>query len=154
QRMQVFALGQTFDGADRLAVGLHGEHQATANRSTVDQNRAGAAHAMLASDVSAGEAAILPDCVGKRPPRLHAQAIGPPVDHEHDRMAGAHCAACMAARNAARIRCGVAGNSLMVAPNGAIASLIALMTAAGAPIVPPSPTPFACVTVASLSVSI
>src|SRR5437899_11687921 len=50
-----------------------------------------------------------------------------------------------AARNAARMRCGVAGSSSIETPKGASASLMALRIAAGAPIAPPSPRPFALV---------
>src|ERR1700733_12977122 len=50
------------------------------------------------------------------------------------------------ARSAALIRCGVAGISSIATPNGDSASLTALMIAAGAPIVPPSPRPLAPVT--------
>src|SRR2546425_9869460 len=45
--------------------------------------------------------------------------------------------------NAFRIRCGVKGIAVTRAPSGASASLIAFITAAGAPAVPASPTPFA-----------
>ena len=58
-----------------------------------------------------------------------------------------------AARSAAQMRCGVAGSSSMETPNGASASLMALMTAAGAPTAPPSPNPFALVMEADVSVS-
>ena len=58
-----------------------------------------------------------------------------------------------AARSAARMRCGVAGNSSIDTPNGESASLIALTTAAGAPIAPPSPSPLACVIEACVQVS-
>src|SRR5215470_4479517 len=50
-----------------------------------------------------------------------------------------------APRKAARIRCGVAGSSSIETPKGASASLMALRIAAGAPIAPPSPRPFALV---------
>src|SRR5207249_4573285 len=58
-----------------------------------------------------------------------------------------------AARNAARMRCGVAGISSIDTPKGTSASLMALITAAGAPIVPPSPSPLALVIEAGVSVS-
>jgi hypothetical protein len=50
-------------------------------------------------------------------------------------------------RKAARMRCGVAGSSSIDTANGARASLMALRMAAGAPIAPPSPRPFALVIV-------
>src|SRR5262245_23956885 len=57
------------------------------------------------------------------------------------------------ARSSARILCGVAGISSISTPNGDNASLIALITAAGAPMVPPSPRPLARVTEFWLGVS-
>src|SRR3989441_11557543 len=45
--------------------------------------------------------------------------------------------------SAFRIRCGVKGIAVTRAPSGASASLIAFMTAAGAPAGPASPTPLA-----------
>ena len=61
------------------ALGLHGEHQAGAHRLAVDQHRAGAAHAVLAADMRAGEAAIVADGVGQRAPRLHGDGILRPL---------------------------------------------------------------------------
>ena len=73
-RMQLVAVGEALDGADLLAVGLHGEHQAGAHRLAVDDHRAGAADAVLAADMGAGLAAILADGVGQRAPRLDARS--------------------------------------------------------------------------------
>ncbi len=47
---------QPLDGVDRAAVGLHREHEAAAHDLAVDANGAGAADAVLAADVRAGEA--------------------------------------------------------------------------------------------------
>jgi hypothetical protein len=38
-----------------VAVGLHRKHQAGARRTPVEQDRAGAAHAVLATEMSAGQ---------------------------------------------------------------------------------------------------
>src|SRR5262249_47429775 len=87
---------------------------------------------------------------------LDVNRIAAAIDDESDvaLVVHARCSAgCFAAWIAARMRWGVAGISLISAPNGASASLMALMTAAGAPIAPPSPTPFARVIDASLTVS-
>ena len=46
---------QPLDGGDGVAVGLHREHQAGAHRLAVDQHRAGAADAVLAAGMGAGE---------------------------------------------------------------------------------------------------
>ena len=75
QRMQLVAVRQAFDGADRAALGLHREHQAGAHRLAVDQHRAGAADAVLAADMRAGQAAIVADRVDQRAARLHADVI-------------------------------------------------------------------------------
>ena len=48
--------GEPLDGPQRPAVGLHGEHQAGAHRLAVELHRAGAADAVLAADVGAGQA--------------------------------------------------------------------------------------------------
>src|SRR5262249_22544253 len=58
-----------------------------------------------------------------------------------------------AAPRAASVRCGGAGKSSLESAQGDSASLIALRTAAGAPIAPPSPNPFALVTDAPVGVS-
>jgi hypothetical protein len=53
-RVQLVALLQSFDGADAVAVRLHGEHQTGAYRLIIDKHLAGAADAVLAADMSAG----------------------------------------------------------------------------------------------------
>ena len=75
QRVQLVAVRrQPFDGADLLAVRLHGEHQARAHRLAVDEHGAGAADAVLAADMRAGLAAVLADGVGQRAARLDRDA--------------------------------------------------------------------------------
>ena len=46
---------EAFDGLHAAAVGLHGKHQARAHTVAVDQHGAGAADAVLAADMRAGE---------------------------------------------------------------------------------------------------
>src|SRR4029079_16223846 len=111
-----------------------------------------AAHPMRAPDVGSGLTAILTDGVGQRPPRLDADGVVAPIDVEGDVDLAGH-ARFSIERKAARIFRGVAGISSIETPNGARASLMALTTAAGAPIAPPSPTPLALVMEASLYVS-
>ena len=67
---------QTFDGADRAALGLHRKHQAGAHRLAVDNDGAGAADAVLAADMRAGLPAILADRVGQRAARLDRDRRG------------------------------------------------------------------------------
>ena len=147
-RMQRVAIGQSFDGADFLALGLHGEHQAGAHRLAIDDHGAGAADAVLAADMGAGLAAILADGIGQRAARLDSDGVVAAIDGERDaRLCRSCCFLCglLGSRNAARIRCGVAGISSISTPNGVSASLMALSTAAGAPMAPPSPRPLALV---------
>ena len=141
-RMQLVAVRETLDGTDFLAVGLHGEHQARAHWFAIDNDRAGAADTMLATDMGSGLSAIFTDGIGQRAPRFDGDRVIAAVDIDRDRGFLAH-AVFSALRKAARMRWGVAGISLISTPNGESASLIALTTAAGAPIVPPSPSPFA-----------
>ena len=153
QSVELVAGGEPFDGAYLLAVGLHCEHQAGADRRAVDQHGAGAADAVLAADMGAGLAAILANGIHQRAPRLDPDGVAFAVDRQGDFGSFAHAGIFPAWRSAARMRCGVAGISLMLTPNGVNASLIALRTAAGAPMAPPSPSPLDLVRVASLSVS-
>ena len=53
------AIGQPFDGLDRSPVGLHGERQTAPHDLAVDANRAGAANAMLAADMRAGQSELV-----------------------------------------------------------------------------------------------
>src|SRR6185437_12867297 len=130
-RMQLVAVSQTLDGADFPAIGLHGEHQTGAHWFPVDNDRAGTAHTVLATNVRSGLSAIFTDGIGQGTPRFDSDRVVAAVDIHRDRGFLAH-AAFSALRKTARMRWGVAG-----------ISLIALITAAGAPIVPPSPNPFA-----------
>ena len=91
-RMQLVAIRQPFDGADLLAIGLHGEHQAGAHRLAVDDDRAGAADAVLAADMGAGLPAILADGVSQCAPRLDADRVVAAVDGQGDGGLFAHAA--------------------------------------------------------------
>ncbi len=64
----------TFDGLDARAVALHGEREAAAHRDAVEPHRAGAAHALLASDMAAGEAELLAQEIDERRAHLHGFA--------------------------------------------------------------------------------
>src|SRR5271170_4141074 len=82
--MQFVAVGEAFDGADLLAVGLDCEHQAGAHRLVVDDDGAGAADAMLAADMGAGQPAIVADGVDQRFARLDPNRIIAAVDVQGD----------------------------------------------------------------------
>jgi hypothetical protein len=55
QRVELVALGQTFDGEHVTPGSLDGQHQAGAHRVTVYENRTGAAHTVLTTQVGTGE---------------------------------------------------------------------------------------------------
>ena len=54
---------QALDGRDLVSLRLDGEHQAGADRRAVEKHSAATAHAVLAPDVCAGEADVMPDVV-------------------------------------------------------------------------------------------
>jgi hypothetical protein len=151
-RVQLFAISQSLDGPNLFAVRLYGKHQARAHRFAVDNDRAGAANAMFATDVRARLPTILADRVRQRTPRLDADRMVAAVNCKRNCGLFLHAAFSLA-RKAARMRCGVAGISSISTPNGESASLIALITAAGAPMQPPSPKPLAMVMEFGLGVS-
>ena len=90
QRMQGVAIGEPFDGANFLALGLHAEHQAGADRLAVDQHGAGAADAVLTAEMGAGQPAIVAQHVGQRPARLDRDRVGSTVDGEIDAELASH----------------------------------------------------------------
>src|SRR5712692_5848215 len=65
------AVRQTLDCRDVVSIRLDGEHQAGAYRLAVQQHRTGAAHAVLAPDVRAGESALVAHAVDRADQRRH-----------------------------------------------------------------------------------
>ena len=61
---------EALDRRHAVAVGLHCVHQAGAHRLAVEQDRAGAADAVLATDVGAGQAQIVAQPVDQRQARV------------------------------------------------------------------------------------
>jgi hypothetical protein len=55
--------GKALDCRHLVALGLNREHQARADRRTVEQDRAAAAYAVLAADVGAGQAEVVAEVV-------------------------------------------------------------------------------------------
>ena len=89
---------EAFDGADLTPFGLHREHQARAHGLAVEQDRAGAADAVLTTDMRPGLAAFVADGVDQRAARIDADAVAAPVDGERDLALLGHAAACSSAR--------------------------------------------------------
>ena len=84
QRVQPAVAHQPLDGGDLGAVRLHGEHQAGARGLAVDEDGAGAADAVLAADVGAGQLEILAQEVHQELARLAAALARRAVDGEVD----------------------------------------------------------------------
>ena len=63
---------QAFDGLDDGAVALHGEGQTAADDFAIEQDGAGAADAVLAADMGAGERQIVAQKIDQRLARLDA----------------------------------------------------------------------------------
>ncbi len=73
------------DGRDGCAVEGDREHQAGPHRVAVDEDRAGAADAVLAADVRAGEPQVVPQRVGEQPAGRQREVVRRAVDAERDR---------------------------------------------------------------------
>src|SRR5207237_6015601 len=114
QRMELLPLRESLDGAHLGALGLHREHQAGAHRLAVDQHGAGAAHAVLAAQVRAGEPAVLAQRVGEVAPRLGLDREGFAVDLQGI----GDLAQAFTSRSFCRMRCCVTGSSKNSMPKG------------------------------------
>src|SRR5213594_1926163 len=79
------AVSKALHGLDLVAVRLDGEHEAGADRLAVQQDGAGAAHPVLASDVRSGEAQLVAQEVGEEQPRLHRALVAHAIDGDHQR---------------------------------------------------------------------
>src|SRR5687767_13473564 len=101
-----------FDGQDLVAVRLHREHQARARGEAVEQDRAGAADAVLAAEMGAGEAELLAHEIGEREADLDLLVVALAVDGDGDVAGFPHarpptrlCAAISARRDITVARC-------------------------------------------------
>src|SRR5947208_3134170 len=100
---------EALDGRQLSAVRLHREHQAGAHRLAVEQHGAGAAHAVLAADVGAGEPQVLAEEVAQDQPVLAAVY----VRHVHEPVL------LLAHRDRVALRRAVAAVTIEVAPEPA-----------------------------------
>ncbi len=75
---------QRFDGANVGAVGLHGQRKTRARGNAVDLDRAGAADAMLAADMGAGQRQVMAQDIAEQGAwfgfRLHHASIDGEAD--------------------------------------------------------------------------
>ena len=85
QRMQLVRGGRdALDGEQIVAVGLHRQHQAGARRAAVDQDGAGAADAVLAAEMRAGQPELVADEIGERPADLDLFLVALAVHGQRD----------------------------------------------------------------------
>ena len=75
QRVQVALLGQAFDRLDRRPFGLDGQHDAAIHRHAVHQHGAGAAVAVVAAFLGAGQPQVVAEHFQQALPRL-AEELG------------------------------------------------------------------------------
>ena len=99
QRVQLIAVGEPLHRPYLATLRLAREHQAAPHRRAVEQDRAGAAHPVLAAEMGAGQPAILADRVGQRLARLDADGMRLAVDRERDFARRGHRAASASARS-------------------------------------------------------
>ena len=85
--MQLITFGEALHSAQLGAAGLHREHEAGTHRFAVHEDRAGAAYAMLAAEMSAGEIQLLADEIRQRHPYFDQTFIGSSVDGNFDELA-------------------------------------------------------------------
>jgi len=77
---------QAFDSANVRALGLYGECQTGARRHAVDLHRAGAAYAVLATDMRAGCPQRMPEEIAQEHARLREPGDGAPVQSKTHRV--------------------------------------------------------------------
>src|SRR3972149_8347629 len=80
--MELFSLCQTFDGGDFGAIDLNRQEDAGANDSPIQKHGAGAAHAMLASQIHPGKAELLSEKISQGFARLDLAFEGDSIDIE------------------------------------------------------------------------
>ena len=86
QNRQLAVGRKALDRRHLAVVRLHRKHQARARRVAVDQHRAGAAHAVLAAEMRAGEVEFVAQEIGERQPRIDHACVGLAVDRDPRRL--------------------------------------------------------------------
>jgi hypothetical protein len=85
QRMQpIRGRSDAFDGEEFMSVRLHREHQAGPRRAAIEEDGAGAAHAMLTTEMGAGQAKLVTHKIGQRHPDLDLLLVPLAVDGQRD----------------------------------------------------------------------
>jgi hypothetical protein len=84
KRIQISGRSKTLDGLEIVSGGLNREHDARADRFCIEQNGAGAAHAVLAPDMRARKTELLPDEIAEEQARLNVTVVANAVDGDGD----------------------------------------------------------------------
>ena len=104
----------------RVAVGLRREHQAGTNRRAVENDGAGAANAMLATDMGAGEQQVVAQEIAQQQPAFDLPAVLRAVHRDGDVVHfGTHAAP--RARSLALVRARVVSTPAMCRWNSLLA---------------------------------
>src|SRR5262249_31584530 len=92
QGMQLVGRGRdALDGENIMAVRLHREHQAGTRRAIIEEDGACPANAVLAAEMGAGEAELVPDAISQRPGDLALFFVPLAVDGQGDLSLLSHC---------------------------------------------------------------
>src|SRR5262249_42633078 len=87
KRVQPITVGcERLHGGDRVAVRLHGEHQARPRGRTIVVDRACAAYAVLAADVGAGQTELVAEEIAQQQARLDPTLAALAVHRGDDRV--------------------------------------------------------------------
>src|SRR5437763_12672901 len=87
------AIGQSLDGLDRCAMGLHREHQAGPHDLAIDAQGARTAHPVLAADMGTGEMQMLAQKIRKIDARQHVRLDALAIDLERNGHGSRHAVA-------------------------------------------------------------
>jgi hypothetical protein len=71
---------QALDGGDLMSLGLDREHQARADRHSIEQHRAAPANAVLAPNVRAGKAEVVAEVIRQQPAWIRRRRMLDAVD--------------------------------------------------------------------------
>jgi hypothetical protein len=75
-------IGEAFDRADLMSIGLNGKHQTGADRFAVQQDRAGSAGAVFAAHMGPGEFGLVAQIIGQKHPGFHDCGMGVSIQGE------------------------------------------------------------------------
>ena len=85
KRIELACRGRkALDGLKIVPISLNGQHDARSHRLAIEQDRAGAAYAVLTTDMGAGQPEILSNEVAEKKARLNFARVADAVDGNAD----------------------------------------------------------------------